>query len=267
MAPGAKATTRMRLNVVCGPVNLDVAVVGDRRWEKALGRVYISEPLPFLTMPITNDRAFGGKGLLDGVDVVHSVNPDGRGYCGGKDDVEGKLLPNLERANALVTTWQQSPPPACFYKPKGVLLDASGPGSFQELSAAADPMALPRAMIASMFHQTVPELVCPAGKLGRTLRLSGFDAAGDVVFPLPPERAVPGQSGPTIHVSTGNVASRFPLAISTVIALVPERALVVTYLGLFRYLFRPEELRRCELRWHGAVPVPPPAPEPRRTGR
>jgi hypothetical protein len=51
--------------------------------------------------------------------------------------------------------------------------------------------------------------------------------------------------------------SRFPLFISTIVALVPQRVLVVSYLGLFRYLFRPEELRRAELRWYGEKPVPP----------
>jgi hypothetical protein len=68
---------------------------------------------------------------------------------------------------------------------------------------------------------------------------------------------VPEQLGPTVHASIGELKSLFPLFISTIVVLVPQRVLVVSYLGLFRYLFQPEEMRRAELRWYGEKSLPP----------
>jgi hypothetical protein len=257
VAPQGKPVTQMSVRVECGAVNHHIEVFGNRQWKKSWGRFSISEPEPFAAMSINNDRAFGGKATMAGEEVVHSVNPDGRGFCLSKDEVEGKALPNLELPGERISSWQQNVTPACFYRPKGPLLDPNGPGSLNELAASPDAMALPRALTTRLFNQTVPGLICPNGKLGKTLRLSGFDANGDIVFPLPPERAVPEQLGPTVHSAIGELKSRFPLFISTIVALVPQRVLVVSYLGLFRYLFRPEELRRAELRWYGEKPVPP----------
>ena len=39
-------------------------------------------------------------------------------------------------------------------------------------------------------------------------------------------------------------------------SLNPQRVLIVTFLALFRYLVRPEEVRRADLRWYGSVSVP-----------
>jgi hypothetical protein len=264
VAPNRRAIPRMSVRVECGAVNYPVEVFGDRQWKKSWGRFSISDPLLFEEMPLMNDRAFGGHAIMAGEEVLHPVNPDGRGFCMSKEEVEWKLLPNLERPDELITSWQKPVTPACMFRPKGPLMDATGPGSMAALAALPDPTALPLALTRRMFSQTVPGLVCPSGKLGRTLRLSGFDAAGDVVFPLPPERAVPSKSGPTVHVSVGALRSRFPLSISTIVALVPQRVLVVTWLGLFRYFFRPEEMRTAELRWSGDKTVPPPAAETNR---
>ncbi len=260
LAPRGWASRRLSLRIRCGPVDKRVEVFGDRIWLKGLGGFIPSEPQPFEAMPLTNDRAFGGPGLLAGEEVVHPINPVGRGACWAKDDVEGKPLPNLERPDDLIADWKQTPAPACLYKPTGPLLDATGSGSFEELGSSPDSMALPRAILGQTFNQAVPELICPAGNLGRTIQLSGFHPDGDLVFPLPPEKAVPGQSGPTVFVSMGELRSRFPLSVSTMVILVPQRVVILTYLGLFRYLFRPEELRSAELRWFGSPTVPAPAP-------
>ncbi len=255
-APQRRATPHLTLRVDCGAVHHRVEVFGDRRWRKAGSTFLMSEPVPFASMPVTNDRAFCGQSLLAGEPVAHAVNPEGRGLCLSQEDVEGKPLPNLERPEALIRQWQQTPAPACFFRPKGILLDPSGPESFDELARAQDPLALPRALATRSFNQSVPGLICPAGQFGRTLTLSGFDAAGDLVFPLPLERAVPGRWGPVVHVAIGRLRSRFPLSVSTVVVLVPLRVVVVTFLALFRYLVRPEEIRRAELRWYGSRSVP-----------
>jgi len=264
VSPRGWASRHLTLRIRCGPVDKRVEVFGDRSWLKGVGGSIPSEADPFETMPITNDRAFGGSAILAGEEVIHPFNPDGRGYCMSKEEVGGKPLPNLERPEALITDWKQTPGPACLYKGNGLFLDASGPGSFEELSQSSDSMALPQAIFDQAFNQAVPDLVCPNGQLGRSLSLSGFDAEGDLLFPLPPEQAVPGEWGPTVHASIGDLRSHFPLSASTVVVLAPQRVVIVTYLALFRYLFRAEELRSAELRWSGATSVPAPEPEGRR---
>lgn len=264
VAPQGWASRHLSLGIRCGPVHKRVEVFGDRVWLKDLGGFIPSQPEPFETMPICNARAFGGNALLAGAEVTHSFNPVGRGYCLSKEEVEGKSLPNLERPEELITDWKQVPGPACLYKGNGLFLDATGPGSFEELSQAPDTLALPRAIFDQAFNQAVPDLVCPNGQLGRSIALSGFDANGELHFPLPPERSVPDEWGPTVHASIGSLKSRFPLSVSTIVVLAPQRVVIVTYLALFRYLFRPEELRSAELRWCGTTSVPALEPQGRR---
>lgn len=255
VAPRGWSSRHRSLRIKCGPVDKRVEVFGDRTWLKDVGGFIPSEPAPFETMPLTNDRAFGGKAIYSGSETVHPTNPVGRGYCMSKEEVEGKPLPNLERPDDLITDWKQSPKPACLYKGIGLFLDASGPKSFEALAQNPDTMALPRVIFHQAFNLAVPDLVCPNGQLGRDITLSGFDTDGDLFFPLPSEQALPGVWGPTVHASVGDMKSRFPLSVSTIVVLAPQRVVIVSYSAAFRYLFRPEELRSAELRWSGATVV------------
>jgi hypothetical protein len=73
------------------------------------------------------------------------------------------------------------------------------------------------------------------------VRLLAAAPEGDVDIPLPPSR------GPEVSVRIGQRRSRFPTRLSTVLVLGPERVVIATYRGLFRYLFSPEELREAVL--------------------
>ncbi|HKJ02099.1 MAG TPA: DUF2169 domain-containing protein, partial [Longimicrobiales bacterium] len=194
-------------------------------------------------MPLTNDRAFGGKArLLPDSVVEHGINPDGRGLLFLEEDVEGAALPNLEHPDHLIGRWQDQPRPLCFFKPKGLLLPEGAP--------AEPALTVALAVMESSFNQTVPELVAhDEDALGGTLHLSGFSPDGDVVFPMPP------RDGPVAHVRVGELRSRFTSRLTTVLAMPAERVVVASYVALFRYLVRPEELRTAELAWPDAPPV------------
>jgi hypothetical protein len=256
--PDAKPQKELDLQITCGGLSHHTRVFGDRTWLKSDDDLLISDAEPFVQMPLTNDRAFGGAGKIEGRPAPHSVNPVGKGFILNREDAPGVSLPNLERPDMLIRIWTNNPIPACFYKPQGLLLDRAGPNSFEALSQNEDPLALSRIALSGVFNQAVPGLVCPEGQLGRELRLRGFDHQGDVVFPLPPERSQPGQWGPCVHVAAGERRSRFPLSIRSVIAFVDERALVVTYAGVFRYLMIPEQIRTAVLTWTGEIVVNPP---------
>jgi len=235
IAPQGKAVRSMRVAVECGQIRHQVAVFGDRVWRKAMLRFVPSEPEPFLEMPLTNDRAFGGKAKMYGAEVAHPINPDGRGFLFEKEEVEGTPLPNIEDPDALIKTWQDKPRPACFFKPLGILEKKNLPEEH--------PERVPFRVMPTLFNQAVPELVAQPEDLGDSLRLIGFAPDGDIVFPMPSVK------GPSVHARVGDLQSRFPATLSTLLVLAPERVLVASYLALFRYLMRPMEKRQAELKW------------------
>ncbi|HUH41401.1 MAG TPA: DUF2169 domain-containing protein [Castellaniella sp.] len=82
-----------------GDLHKQLAVYGERRYGLA-GR--ISAPLPFSSIPLTPENAFGGKG--------HAANPLGKGL----DTSDGAELPNIESPGALIASRGDRPDPAGF---------------------------------------------------------------------------------------------------------------------------------------------------------
>lgn len=117
-APKGRAKV-VDVTLEAGPLKKTVRVFGDRRWNKFLGMISISSPLPFSSMPLIYERAFGG------VDQTHknptrwageARNPVGTGLIANKarEDLEEIPLPNLEDPSALITGYQDRPKPAGF---------------------------------------------------------------------------------------------------------------------------------------------------------
>ncbi len=94
-APGGAPVQALTAQLGVGPWRKGVAVIGDRHWRG----MRQSDPLPFTSMPLRWEFAFGGPGNRD--------NPLGIGQGGDR-------LPNLERAGDLVTTPRSRPIPACY---------------------------------------------------------------------------------------------------------------------------------------------------------
>ncbi len=102
--PVGGAASSCRASFGVGPVERGLLVFGDRTWD-ALGGM--SEPAPFLSMPLRWERAFGGPD--------HPVNPAGRGV-GAIETPHGRLraLPNLEDPAHRVDAPDDRTPPTCF---------------------------------------------------------------------------------------------------------------------------------------------------------
>ena len=88
-APGGKSATVLCAGFRVGAFAKTVAVVGDRRWKPGLLSTAQTEPEPFKSMPITWERAYGGKG--------YKKNPLG---CGRVK--EAGELPNIENPDRLL---------------------------------------------------------------------------------------------------------------------------------------------------------------------
>ncbi|PXX58254.1 hypothetical protein SAMN05660489_04694 [Pseudomonas sp. LAMO17WK12:I10] len=106
---------------VAGPGLMKRArISGDRVWVGGLlQEILASEPIPFVLMPLSWDRAFGGSDLSHestsrrGSELRNLV---GRGFRlnGGKASVLGSLLPNIERLDRPMRYWDDKPEPIGF---------------------------------------------------------------------------------------------------------------------------------------------------------
>jgi uncharacterized protein YjbI with pentapeptide repeats len=99
-APGQKPVPALEISFRVGPVLRRLAVFGDR--ERLPGGGF-SDPLPFVSMPLTWDRAFGGPDF--------AANPTGKGLDTG--DKPGHHAPNVEDRENLFLSADDRPQPAC----------------------------------------------------------------------------------------------------------------------------------------------------------
>ena len=103
-APDGRPVTADRVQIMMGPVNKSLAVIGQRYWRTLLAP---TDPEPFIQMPISYDNAFGGKDFKQ--------NTTGKGMA--EIDVFGEMrkpLPNIEYPDKLVMSPAHRPEPAGF---------------------------------------------------------------------------------------------------------------------------------------------------------
>lgn len=234
-APEGRATTYVRSGAVCGDRAVWMDVFGDRVWVQDGGRLVPSEPLPFVTMPLGHDRAYGGVARFEDQELPHPVNPEGRGFVMDPEQADGVPLPNVERPGALLEAWSDRPDPVCMLRPGGL-----DPGLVRSIGEM-DERTRVRSMLESMFQEAVPELVFPEDGLPDRIRLLAASPEGDVDLPLPPA------AGPAVSARIGRRRARVPTRLASVIVLGPERVVIATYRALFRYLVEPEEVREAVL--------------------
>jgi hypothetical protein len=96
-----------------GPVQKVVDVIGDRAWFKAAGAIRMSPPLPIETVPLSYERAFGGRDRTG--PELEPRNPTGTGFWGGGGAFPDNLrAPNLEDPRRRISGIKDRPPPAGF---------------------------------------------------------------------------------------------------------------------------------------------------------
>jgi hypothetical protein len=118
-APKGKPVASSLVSVKVGALRKLVQVIGDRRWKSGLTSPSPSSPEPFLRMPLTYERAYGGVHTLDaerGKVLSEPRNPVGRGFRGKRSasELQGLPLPNLEDPLKLIQAVTDTPSPAGF---------------------------------------------------------------------------------------------------------------------------------------------------------
>jgi hypothetical protein len=234
-AKGGRPVTRMEASLACGTVRHRTLVVGDRTWQKSWGKLRISEAQPFASMPITNDRAYGGVAPMKEGAMPHAMNPEGRGFRAIADSVPDAPLPNLEDPAAPIAAWTDRPLPAVWYKTAGAPPLRNPPSAPAEYATAVMHAAMrdaPPALCAERPEDLGPEIL-----------LDGFDASGPLAFPLPGDRRG------WLSVQIGERRSRLEMRPIRVVVMPGPRALAVTYAARFRWLMEPRDERSVVVGW------------------
>lgn len=103
-APGGRPTTSCKVTLAIRDRSKTLDVVGDRTFKRELtGQVAASTPLPFATMPLTYERAYGGYDDEDPDPARHTLyppNPVGIGVHKGAK-LLGKRAPNISLGTGL----------------------------------------------------------------------------------------------------------------------------------------------------------------------
>lgn len=109
-APRDRAVLSARL----GAFTSSLRLVGDRVWAaRGRGELVPTSPQRFTEMPLSYQRAFGGKSTGPMGEAAWPHNPDGRGFYQTADEAAGKPLPNIEWADdSPLRSWQERPHPA-----------------------------------------------------------------------------------------------------------------------------------------------------------
>ncbi len=118
-APKGKPVQELTVALEIGSTRKEIRVVGDRRWERGILGFSASEPVPFLTMPLAYERAFGGSDQTHQNPKHHGTelrNTIGVGFHKNPDPetIEGQPLPNLEHPRKPMRTWSDTPPPVGY---------------------------------------------------------------------------------------------------------------------------------------------------------
>jgi hypothetical protein len=116
-APGGKAVSRLPVSLSVGGFRKVIYVIGDRQWKGRVvpGGLAMSEPKPFVQMPLVYERAFGGKCEDDKKrTVVDFRNPVGMGFWLDRTSAEGRSVPNLEDPAHPIESWKDRPPVAGY---------------------------------------------------------------------------------------------------------------------------------------------------------
>jgi hypothetical protein len=174
-------------------VSKRLAISGDRTWTRGLIGTKISDPQPFVKMPLKYELAFGGTDLEpknpDAPDY-EPRNPIGVGLApkGSKGSLEGKPLPNIEDPEHLIKGAGDRPAPAGL----GPICPHWAPrknyaGTYDEAWTKNRAPYLPKDFDPRFLNSAHPDLIAPSYlEGGEPVEMSGVLPRGaQLSFELP----------------------------------------------------------------------------------
>ncbi|MDR5744598.1 DUF2169 domain-containing protein [Caballeronia sp. LZ029] len=117
-APRGRVARVVDVRMSVGGIDKRLRVFGDRIWERsAFGTVRLTEPIPFGSLPIRYERAYGGWDAFAPNPQDHRLedrNPVGVGFAMSAQACVGKRAPNIEHPAQLIAAATDRPAPAGF---------------------------------------------------------------------------------------------------------------------------------------------------------
>ncbi|WP_052518717.1 DUF2169 family type VI secretion system accessory protein [Archangium violaceum] len=115
VSPAGQRVTQLPVSLEVQGTKKTLQILGERRWLRSMGRMLPSDPVPFVEMPLTFERAFGGtdESRGPGQASVEHRNLVGVGFHPhrGAAQIEGTPLPNLERPGQTISSPRDRPEP------------------------------------------------------------------------------------------------------------------------------------------------------------
>jgi hypothetical protein len=222
-APHGRPVYTMECSVRVGQRRKTAIVTGDRIClYQDRSDPQFTEPEPFVEMPVTYDRAYGGVDIRSqkGMSLPYMRNPMGRGFMvkNTKGVVEGTGLPNIEDPQQLLAPetiltgdykeWQRQPQPAGFgwfckyWQPRAALAGVMpADRTFEQEMRKMYAQAVP-AHQRELYAQTqLPDMnfqffngasdglaMAPFLNGSEEIELRGLTPSGALMFHLPGER-------------------------------------------------------------------------------
>jgi len=190
-APGGRPAARVQVGASVGGWSKTFVVVGDRVWEAGVTGVGASSPMPFVKMPITYDRAFGGiddRGEDTSRHAAFMPNPSGRGFHKQlrNEWVDGSPLPNTEEIRNPVRAVNGEYRPMSFgpigrhWEPR-----ARYAGTYDDKWLEDHFPFLPPDFDEQYYQSAPVDQQVPHLRGGETIALANLTPAGQTSFTLP----------------------------------------------------------------------------------
>lgn len=183
-SPHGHEVTELSAGLTVGPMEKILWVYGDRTWvEPSLGLT--TRPIPFRSMPLVYERAYGG---VDPMDPSHWLpeNPAGRGYAAKDARRSGLPVPNVVYGPNKLTRVAGFGPIDRSWQPRARLA-----GTY-DAAWEAERMPLVPDDFDDAFHQCAPLDQRPQAPLrgGEPVALTNMHPSGPLSFKLPIVRPV-----------------------------------------------------------------------------
>jgi hypothetical protein len=190
-APSGDPVRQLDVSVQVGRrLRAALRVFGDREWVFPTRMAVvprITDPVPFVEMPLVYERAFGGMDYK--AQRWCSFNYIGRGFIGRKtkESVDHTPLPNLENPRDLIASWDDRPRPVGFGFYRRDWQPRAGYAGSEAGHAEADPeFGLPPDFQFDFYNGAHPDLQVPEYLQGNErVELRHLTADGYRQFALP----------------------------------------------------------------------------------
>jgi hypothetical protein len=232
--PGRRPQAQVRVSVAVGAFSFAAIVFGERVWKKPRrGALVAGDPEPFVSLPLAAEHAFGGKIVIDGLELSHPDNPGGKGLYAEEKDAIGQPLPRIEDERFPIQHWDDRPDTVGF----GLCPLQNGHRLRTALEIADGRITR---VDSRLFNTAYPQMVAPKVEPGDRMTLAGLSSDGPIEFVLPP-------TGLSVHLVLGDAVYDRAPTIEEVGVDLPHGQVFVGYRYPFRYRVVPQQLRSCTL--------------------